>query len=391
MRKFIAILLILSLSLVISSSVLCDDQINDNGNNQPVIKADGSKWKIAYCESEIFSTYPQTLVGIVYGMEEMGWITDLKGFARVKDSGDSKKIWRWLSVNNVSPYIDFLYDGFYNLRDTSVKQEEIISRLNQKKDIDIMLAMGAASGVFLSEAQHNTNVFVFAASNAVRSGIIDSVEDSGQDYLWAHMDESRFVRQTQAFYDIVKFKKLGMVYEDSASARVYSACDEVEKLAEEKGFEIVRYHVTEPRTPEEFPKYYEEVQAAYNKLAQEVDAVYVTIASLESEKLPILFKPFYDNKIPVFSQLGNVEVENGALMTVSVMDEENIGRFGADNIIKCLLGAKVRDLEQSFQSAPKISLNAEVVQKLNFKIPFELIIVVDDVYQSISPAKDEVN
>ena len=174
-----------------------------------------------------------------------------------------------------------------------------------------------------------------------------------------------------------------MVYEDSDAARVYSAVNEVESLAQEKGFEIVRYHVKEPLSPEEYPGYYQEVQAAYNKLAPQVDAVYITIASLESEKLPVLFQPFYEHKVPIFSQLGNIEVENGALITVSVMDEINIGRFGADNISKCLLGAKPRDLEQSFQSAPKISLNAEVADKIGFKLPFELAIVVDEVYQTI--------
>ena len=101
---------------------------------------------------------------------------------------------------------------------------------------------------------------------------------------------------------------------------------------------------------------------------------------MESDKLPQLFQPFYANEIPIFSQLGNIEVKNGAMMTVSVMDEENMGRFGADTISKCLQGAKPRNLQQSFQSAPKITLNAEVVKKLNFKLPFELLIVVDEVY-----------
>lgn len=156
--------------------------------------------------------------------------------------------------------------------------------------------------------------------------------------------------------------------------------NELEQLAKEKNFEIVRYHVTEPRSAEEYPKYYQEVQAAYNKLAKEVDAVYVTIASLESEKLPELFQPFYANKIPIFSQLGNIEVENGALITVSVMDEKNIGRFSADIISKCLKGTKPRDLEQSFQSAPRIALNTEVAKKIGFKLPFELLMVVDETY-----------
>ncbi len=346
----------------------------------PRVQADGSKWRIGYCESETFLTYTQTLIALVKGLEETGWISNLAGFEQIVATKDSKVIWEWLASHEVSPYLQFVDEDFYNLRESGTNGEEILERLKSRKDIDVMLALGAAAGALLSDSQHDTNTFVFAASNAVRSGIIASAEDSGQDNLWAHMDEQRFARQIRAFYDIVKFKKLGMVYEDSDNARIYSAVKEAENLAREKGFEIVRYHVREPRSQEEYPQYYREVQAAYDKLATEVDAMYVTIASLESERLEELFQPFYEQKIPVFSQLGNIEVKNGALLTVSVMDELNIGRFGADSIGKCLLGAKPRDLEQTFQSAPQITLNAEVAKMIGFKLPFELVMVLDEVY-----------
>ena len=382
MKKLIGMILILMIlvGLTVPGLTMANHPTSRTSADKPAPPADTIKWHIGYCESESFITYKDTLVAIVKGLEEIGWITDLEEFEQVAASSDSRVIWKWLSDKEVSPCIEFVDDAYYNLRDPEFEQDAVINRLKNVKDLDLMLIMGAAAGNMLSNADHKTNILVFAASNAVRSGIIDSVEDSGQDNVWAHMDEHRFERQTRAFYDIVKFKKLGIVYEDSDNARIYSAVNELESLAREKGFEIVRYHVTEPRSAEEYPRYYQEVQNAYNKLAQEVDAVYITIASLESNKLPQLFQPFYDNKIPIFSQLGNIEVKYGAMMTVSVMDEENIGRFGADTISKCLQGAKPRDLQQSFQSAPRITLNAEVVKKLDFKLPFELLIVVDEVY-----------
>ncbi|NLB51693.1 MAG: hypothetical protein GX808_01990 [Syntrophomonadaceae bacterium] len=383
MKRAIVILGILLGCLFAFSLTTSAGQSVDSDADEPTIKSDGTKWRIGYCESERFIIYNTTLVAVVYGLQELGWINNLEGFDQVANSSESTKIWEWLSSHQVSPYIEFVDDAFYNLREPDIDRASIIKRLNTQKDLDLMLTMGAEAGILLSNSQHDTNVFVFAASNAVRSGIIASVEDSGKDNVWAHMDEQRFERQTRAFYDIMKFKKLGMVYEDSNNARVYSAVNEVESLAKEKGFEIVRYHVREPRSPEEYPRYYQEVQDAYNQLAEQVDAVYVTIASVESEKLPELFQPFYDHRVPVFSQLGNIEVKNGALLTVSVMDETNIGRFGADSISKCLLGAKPRELEQSFQSAPRITINAEAAKKLDFKFPFELVIVLDEAYQTI--------
>jgi len=348
----------------------------------------GTKWRIGYCESESFITYSKTLVGIVNGLYERGWITDLKGFDMVSNSNDAKEIWRWLAAKEVSPYIEFVDDAFYNLKNGD-NNADIIDRLNKQKDLNLMVVMGTQAGVVLGNDSLDTNIFVFAASNAVRAGIIDSVEDSGRDNIWAHMDPNRFERQLNVFYDTVKFKKLGMVYEDSDIARVYSAVSEVEARAAEKGFEIVRYYVDEPRTPEDYQRYYREVQEAYDKLAPQVDAMFVTVASLESDKLPELFTPFYEHKVPIFSQLGNVEVEHGALMTVSVMDELNVGRFGADTIIKCLRGSKPRELTQAFQSAPRIVFNAKVAEKIGFKIPFELIMVTDEVYREI-PGQGEI-
>lgn len=383
MKKIIVLSTMLIFCLLTAFLFIGTIRADSSEYDQPKAKPDGSKWRIAYCESENFITYPNTLIAIVYGLEELGWINNLDGFDQVADSGESKLIWDWLSTRDVSPYIEFENDAAYNLRDPDFNQEDLVDRLKNKNDIDLVVVMGAAAGNLLSNADHDTNIFVFAASNAVRSGIINSADDSGKDNVWAHIDEQRFVRQTRACYDIVRFEKVGMVYEDSDAARVYSAVNEMECLAEEKGFEIVRYYVKEPVSPEEYPGYYQEVQAAYNKLAGQVDAVYVTIASLESEKLHELFHPFYDQKIPIFSQLGNIEVENGALIAVSVMDEVNIGRFGADNIGRCLLGAKPRDLEQTFQSATKISINAEVAELIGFKLPFELAMVVDEVYKTI--------
>ncbi len=382
MKKIIIAFIVISLLAMNLNGLLTLNFSHATGEDDsyiPVTREDGTKWRIGYCESEAFITYSGTLVGIVNGLYERGWITDLEGFDEVSNSNDARQIWQWLAARESSPFIEFVDDAFYNLK-SGDNSADIIERLDIQHDLDLMIVMGTQAGVDLRSDGHDTSILIFAASNAVRAGIIDSEKDSGLDHVWAHMDSNRFERQLSVFYDIVKFKKLGMVYEDSDIARVYSAVSEVENLAAEKDFEVVRYYVDEPRTPEDYERYYREVQDAYNKLATQVDAMFVTVASLESTKLPALFTSFYENNVAIFSQLGNVEVEYGALMTVSVMDELNVGRFGADTVIKCLKGANPRELPQVFQSAPRIIFNAQVAEKIGFKIPFKLIMVTDKVY-----------
>lgn len=387
MKKLLFAVLIILLIFMASPYSFTDQtvlgQTVSTNPGDPHTKENGSKWRLAYCESESFSNYTATLVGIVRGLAEQGWITDLEGFDEVVATNDSQEIWHYLASREVSPYIEFIDDGFYNLRDAEGTDEKIIKRLSTEKDLDLILVMGTRGGIALANDRHSVNTLVFGASNAVRSGIVKSEGDSGLDHVWAHTDLQRFERQVKVMYDIVNFEKLGMVYEDSEVAKVYSAVSEVEKLATEKGFEIVRYHVKEPLQAEDYDLYYQQVKEAYVKLSQEVDAMYVTIASLDSKKLPELLEPFYQQKVPVLSQLGEIEVEHGALLTVSVMDEVNLGRFGASTIAKCLGGVKLRDLEQSFQSSPKLSLNLEVLRMLEFKIPYKLIMVVDKVYRQI--------
>jgi len=348
----------------------------------PIDKIPIKKKQIAYLESETFTAYPETLIAIIDGLIENGWMDklDQQQWKSIVATNDSRVIWQWLVNNDVSDRIEFVDTGFHNLRDIDFDREEYILWIQQNQQLDVILAMGAAAGHLLATSDHQINTFVFAASNAVRSGIINSSDDSGQDHIWAHMDGYRFERQLKAFYDIFEFKRLGIVYEDSDAARVYSAINELEALAEEKGFTIIHRHVPEPLLVEDFEQYYQQVKAAYAELADEVDVFYLSIASIQPEWLPELLMSFYENDVPVFSQMGNLEVEYGALLTVSVMDYTNIGRFGADNIIHCLQGEKPRDLQQTFQSAPQISINVEVAKMIGYKLPYDLVMAVDRAY-----------
>jgi len=352
--------------------------------DKPAPKPDGGKWRLAYCESETFSNYTATLAGMAKGLAEMGWISDPDVIDSIAAATSSREIWHALAQKEVSPYLEFVGDAFYNLKESEGIDGQIIERLSRRRDIDLIVVMGTRAGLALANDRHTVNTLVFGASNAMRSGIVKAEDDSGLDHVWAHTDLQRFERQLRVMYDIVSFKKLGMVYENSEVAKVYSAVSETEKLAREKGFEIVRYYVDEPVDAQEYPRYYQQVGEAYGQLAGEVDAMYVTVASLDPQRLPGLLEPFYQKKIPVFSQLGEIEVEHGALLTVSVMDEANLGRFGARTVAECLQGAKPRSLTQSFQSAPKLILNLEVLRKTGFKIPYKLMMVVDKVYQRIA-------
>lgn len=347
-------------------------------------KNDGAKWRIGYCESEEFINYAGTFFTLLKGLEEIGWISDIENIPYKEGQSDSRIMWEWLNKNDTGPYIEFVSDAHYSLYSLDLATEkEIIGRLNKKEDIDLMIVMGSAAGQLLATNDHDTHTMVFSATNAVQSQIIKSEEDSGFDHIWAHMDADRFKRQISVLYDIFHFKKLGLVYEDSPVVRDYSAIDDIENIAKEKGFELVEYHVKNPINQADESRYYKDLTLAYRKIAKEVDAMYITVAYIEPSKLDSLLEPFYTNKIPVFSQLGAEEVKYGALMSISLTDYKNLGRFGADQMTKVLSGAKPRDLNQVFRSAPQIVVNIEVANKIGYKMPFETLLISDKVYKKI--------
>ena len=56
--------------------------------------------------------------------------------------------------------------------------------------------------------------------------------------MHARVQPERYQRQLRLFHEIVGFRKLGLVYEDSPSGRSYAAVDAVRQIAMEKGFSV---------------------------------------------------------------------------------------------------------------------------------------------------------
>jgi ABC-type uncharacterized transport system substrate-binding protein len=354
--------------------------------NKPAAHHDFStqKWRIGYCESEPFSNYAATLDALLEGLNELGWLAKVDGCGYQPGRQDTSGMWRWLASHELSRRVEFVGDAYFSLASLPEKDYAQIPARLQKEQVDLVLVMGTLAGKLLAADRRQTPVMIFSASNAMQSGISKTAAYSGKDNVWAHMDPQRFGRQIAVFYDLFKFHRLGLVYENSPTAYSYSAIDQVEMVARRKGFAISRIDVAEPKNPGERGRYYADLVRAYQQLSRRVDAMYLTVASLDKQWLPQLLTPFYAGKIPVFSQLGADEVEYGALLSVSSVDFKNLGRFGAQNMVRFFSGASLRSLPQVFESTPKIIVNLEAAAKTGYRFPFEVLLSADQVFPKIS-------
>jgi len=348
----------------------------------------GKKWRVAFCQGGNFVSYVDTFKDTVKGLQKLGWIEpmDIPSF---KDPSDTKSLWNWLSKNAKSEYIEFVENAYYSSDWDKEKrkkiQSEIIDRVNKKKDIDMIIAVGTWAGSDLANDLHTTPTMNMSVSNPLDAKIIKSATDSGRDHIHSKIDPDRYKRHVRIFYDIFKFKKLGIIYEDSEEGRVYSAMKDIEFVAKELGFEIIECHTKASKDKKEV---LDSALKCYEKLATEVDAIYKTVhTQLDFDSIKPLLEITYKNKIPTFSQYGPQEVKYGVLMSISALNFHLQGYFHANAIAKVFNGAKPRELNMILEDPPNIAINMEVAKKIGYKPSIDVLNVADTIIAKIEEVK----
>ncbi|MCP3890186.1 MAG: ABC transporter substrate-binding protein [Desulfobulbaceae bacterium] len=345
----------------------------------------GDKWRIGYYEGGDYKRYQEVLIATIKGLMQLGWIE--QSLIPEGKVGQTKELWEWLATKAKSDYLVFVADGHYNAHWDDGKREKtasiLIKRLTQKKDIDLMIAMGTWAGQDLANNSHTTDTEVISASDPVGSGIINSIKDSGFDHLHAQIDPYRYEKQVRVFHEMTGFKNLGICYEDSEAGRTYAAIDKVEKMAKERGFNIIRSYtksdVADMRIAEE------SVKKSFAELVKKSDAIFVTMqGGVNSKTISELVSIANKHQIPTFSQSGSEEVKYGVLASISRAGFKYIGEYHAEIIAMILSGATPRQLPQLFEEPPKIAINLKTAEEIGFDPPVDILLAADEIYNEIA-------
>ena len=343
------------------------------------------KWRIGYFEGGAYRAYYDTLRSVVEGLMELGWIDMME----VPDSNSksTQALWAWLSTNATSEYIEFASGAHYSANwDQETRErlrEELINRLNEQKDLDLIFAMGTWAGKDLANDEHSTPTIVMSASDPVHSEIIDSIRDSGRDHIYARVDPLRYERQLRVFHDVIGFKKLGVAYEDTQDGRSYAAMDLVQKVAKERGFEVVRCFTQSDIADQQQAG--RSVVECFDKLVTEVDAIYITSqGGVNAQTIPTLVSIANEHRIPTFSQAGFTEVEYGFLLSLSRSSYKPVGLFLAATVAKVLNGASPRQLDQLFEESPTIAINLKTAELIGLYLYADVLAAADKIYREIA-------
>ena len=348
----------------------------------------GKKWRIGYFEGGPYTNYQQTLAATVRGLMKLGWIATAELPAPPEDETTSA-LWQWLAAQQ-SEYVEFVSDAHYSANwddaDSERMSTALTERLNTERDINLVIAMGTRAAKKLANNNHATPTLVMSTSDPISTGIIKSVEDSGFDHVHAGVDPRRFERQLLVFHEAIGFKKLGVAFEDTVNGRSYAAMHVVDRLSLSRGFDVATCHtqsdVSDTRVAEA------SVIECFNKLATEVDAIYLTQqGGVTKRSIPKLIAIANEHKIPTFSQTGSREVALGVLMSLSRAAYRYVGEFNAATMAKVMNGAKPNQIDQLFEEPPKIAINLRSAEIIGFDPPVVLLGAADEIFNQIETAQ----
>ncbi|WZB74543.1 ABC transporter substrate binding protein [Achromobacter insuavis] len=345
-------------------------------------RPDGKKWRIGYFESGDYSEYPRTLRVTVDGLQKLGWIT----VPAIPDGLNGKQMWEYLADNARSDTLEFVRDAWWQPGNFDAAQRPAVraaikQRLEEKKDIDLIIAMGTWAGQDMAGMGAPVPTIVASTSDAVGARITRSAQDSGLDNLHARVQPERYQRQVRLFHEIVPFKRLGLVYEDSPEGRTYSAVDAVEQVAREQGFEVLTCNApSNGIAPEAATR---NALECYAKLAPKIDAAYVTVhRGVTPVSIDTVAEILRQARVPSFSMLGSEEVKHGLLLSLAQADYSYVGLFYAETMARIFNGAKARELSQVWIDPAKIALNLQTARVIGFDPPVDILLAADEVYEA---------
>lgn len=345
----------------------------------------GQKWRIAYYEGGPYTDYQKIFTETIRGLMQLGWIetTELP----IQKGDSTEVLWQWLATNVKSKYLEFVYDAHYSAnwirRSRTETVAQLMRRLKQTRDIDLLIAMGTVAGQDFANNKHSTPTLVFSSSDALASGIVKSLDDSGFEHVHATLDPNRYGRQVRIFHEMLGFKKIGIFYENSVNGRSYAGAELIEKTSKVRGFQIVRCYSLEEST-DSVQTREESVLKCFEELARKVDAIYVTQQlGVNRNTIPQLIRMSHRYHIPTFSQAGSFEVKYGFLLSLSQISYQHVGKFHAQTIAKVFNGAKPNQLNQVFEEPIKLAVNLKTAEIIGFYLNTRILAATDEFYREI--------
>lgn len=230
--------------------------------------------------------------------------------------------------------------------------------VNDRKDL--ILAISTPCALAAANATKDIPILATAITDFEGAGLVKSNENPETNVSGT----SDLAQIDKIIELIIKLKsttkKIGILYSNTDPSPQYQA-ELAEKKVRELGLEPVMFAISQSH----------EVQQTTEKLAKKVDALYTPIDKITASAMPQISQIFLNQgKFVVCAE--DAMISKGAIGTYGVNYYE-LGKMTARQAVKILKDeAKPETMPIEYLKDTKLTLNHEIIEKLQIKIPREL-------------------
>ncbi|MGD9638618.1 MAG: ABC transporter substrate binding protein [Alphaproteobacteria bacterium] len=267
--------------------------------------------------------------------------------------------------------------------------EAVAEKVMALKDVDMIFSMGtSATKALLAKNNYKTPIIGVAISDPYRSAIVSSQTTSNTNNLAVLYVPNGWLQVFNTLHEIVGFNKMGIIYEDTVNGRSYANLDDSIEAGRNFGFSVLEYPFYNPRNPFESCR-----DGVKNLAARGVDALFISDIECFDKNIvdaESIIKLANSYKIATISNLGDLHVSEGTLISVSSYSSASLGDFFATRIKKILEdGAKPSDFPINADFNPEIIINFQTAQEIGADFSMPVMLSADKIYDSIK--EEETN
>lgn len=321
------------------------------GKKQPAKPQQTKVYRVAVLEAGTNWVHDKMLKALQNALEESGWGD------RVQFPADARSINSWTTMGKAGT-------------------ARMATQFMQRNDIDLVIGMGTeAAQALLACNNGRTPIVAMTLSDPIGSGVVKSGEDSGVDNLTTCVMPNQWLNMLRLFHTVVRFKKLGVVYEDTAAGRTYTSLEDARDVVREKGVRLVEFsHLPRGATVKQ-------CQDGLTWLVDHgVDAVYLPdIPCFDwtaNDPRPLL-NYLREHKVATFARTGLPLVQLGAFMGAYDFELKPLGKFHAAQMISIFQGTQPRKLNMLMPDTMGLSLNLNTARKMGRDLSPDVLVNAD--------------
>lgn len=349
----------------------------------------GKKWRVAVNQSGNFNDFSKVFKGMTIALMEDNLIKTYPPIYNADFDYSAPGEFDKLAQATKGGCMEFVECSFHNYNwDRKGVYEDKLTYKQQiaNGQINMIWTFGTITGLYYADSTLGIPVLVIDSTSPEGAGIIGPGDYSDKPNIHVQKDRTRYMAEVVLFHNLLKFKRMGILIDNTKDNQSGQDIFEIRSLAKNMGFELV------PCYGDIMGRNLKQADADFKRCLKELsqeklDALFLTLVYRPKEPLFPLIKPFIDRGIPIYSQYGDEDVRAGALLSLSESDMIHASLFEA-NVVKQIVidGKKPEEISQIFHAPLSISFNMHTARLIEWQPSFEALIAIDNVYSIIENA-----